>query len=61
MRVGVFLPQLVDIFVCWDRRLFFLVPVLLSLSLVIVGTRPPIENLGQDGHKVKEGKLWNEI
>lgn len=61
MRVGVFLPQLADTFVCWDRRLFSLVPVLLSLSLVIAGTRPSAENLGQTGFKVKEGKLWNEI
>lgn len=61
MKVGVSLPQLADIFLCWDRRLFSLVPVLVSLSLVIVGTRPSAENLGQAGFKVKEGKLWNEI
>lgn len=48
-------------YLCWDRRLFSLVPVLLSLSLVIVGTRPSVENLDQAGHKVQEGKWWNKI
>lgn len=47
--------------VCWGMRLFSLIPVLVTLSLVIVGTRPSMESLSWARHRVIERKLWDEI